>query len=144
MYTERISITRHGDFIPAVISALATALIVASLLLLRKHPNDGIGEVASWTFMTVTFLVPLLGFGVFEGVYNHALKVALYFAHASPVLMAGLFPPQTYEMPNNAFLEVTGVMQVIPGFVTGYYLHRFVQDRKKPTDATYDSQAYSE
>ena len=131
-------------FHAAVISALATALIVASLLLLRKHSNDGIGVVASWTFMTVTFLVPLLGFGVFEGVYNHALKVALYFAHASPVLMAGLFPPPTYEMPNNAFFEVTGVMQVIPGFVTGYYLYRFVQDRKKPTDATYDSQAYSE
>ena len=62
----------------AVISALATALIAASLRLLRKHVNDGIGVVASWTFIALTFVVPLLGFGVFEGVYNHALKNALY------------------------------------------------------------------
>jgi hypothetical protein len=47
-------------------------------------------------------------------------------------------------MPNDAFFEVTGVMQVIPGFVTGYYLYRFVQDRNKPPDATYDSQIYAD
>jgi hypothetical protein len=128
----------------AVISALATALIAVSLRLLRRRSNDGIGVVASWTFMTITFLVPFLGFGVFEGVYNHALKIALYFAHTSPVLMARLFPPPTYEMPNDAFFEITGVMQVIPGFVTGYYLYRFVQGPKKPTEATCDSQVYAE
>jgi hypothetical protein len=128
----------------AVISALATALIAVSLRLLRRRSNDGIGVVASWTFMTITFLVPFLGFGVFEGVYNHALKIALYFAHTSPVLMARLFPPPTYEMPNDAFFEITGVMQVIPGFVTGYYLYRFVQVPKKPTEATCDSQVYAE
>jgi hypothetical protein len=131
-------------FHAAVISALATALIAASLLLLRKHSDDAIGSVASWTFMTVTFFVPLLGFGVFEGVYNHALKVALYFAHTSPVLMARLFPPSTYEMPNDAFFEVTGVMQVIPGVVTGYYLYRFVQNRNEPPEVAYDSQIYAD
>ena len=83
------------------------------------------GAIAFWTFTLVTFLVPFLGFGVFEGAYNHALKIALYFAHASPPLMARLYPAPTYEMPNDAFFEITGVAQVIPGFLTGYYLYLF-------------------
>jgi len=115
----------------ALISTLATALIAVCLRLLRTQANNRIGAVASWTFMTVTFLVPFLGFGLFEGIYNHALKIALHFGHISPALMAHLFPPPTYEMPNNAFFEVTGVMQVIPGFVAGYYLYRFLQIHKR-------------
>jgi len=128
----------------ALISTLATALIAVCLRLLRRHANNSIGVAASWTFVTVTFLVPFLGFGLFEGGYNHALKIALYFAHASPALMARLFPPPTYEMPNDAFCEVTGVLQVIPGFVTGYYLYRFLQVHNKRTEVTNDSRVYAE
>jgi hypothetical protein len=45
--------------------------------------------------------------------------------------MRRLFPPPTYEMPNNAFFEVTGVLQIAPGIVTGYYLYRFLSERRK-------------
>jgi hypothetical protein len=116
----------------AAVSGIATALIAASLGLLRNHSDDAVGAVAPWAFVVVVFLVPFLGFGVYEGVYNHALKDALYFAHASPGTMTRLFPPPIYEMPNNAFFEVTGVMQVVPGFMTGYYLYGFVRDWQKP------------
>jgi len=115
----------------AFVSGLATALIAALLQLLRKRPDEVIGLVASWAFVAVTFLIPFLAFGVFEGAYNHVLKVVLYFSHASPRLMARLYPPPAYEMPNNLFFEITGAMQVIPGFFTGYYLYRFVQERRK-------------
>ena len=126
-----------------IISALATALIAVCLRLLRRHPNNRIGVVVSWAFITVTFLVPFLGFGLFEGAYNHALKIALYFAHTSPVLMARQFPPPTYEMPNDAFFELTGVMQVIPGLVTGYYLYRYVEGSQEQTKLTSDSREYA-
>jgi hypothetical protein len=116
----------------AIVSGLATALIGTSLWLFRKHWGDAVGVVAFWSFTVVTFLVPFLGFGVFEGAYNHVLKDALYFAHLSPGLMMRLFPPPAYEMPNNGFFEITGVIQVIPGFMTGYYLYRFVQEQRKP------------
>ncbi len=115
----------------AVISGLATALISASLWLFRRHPGDAVGVVTYWVFIVVTLLVPFLCFGVFEGAYNHALKDALYFAHASPELMTRMFPPPTYELPNNAFFEVTGVMHVIPGFMTGYYIYRFFREEKR-------------
>lgn len=123
----------------AIVSGLATALIAASARLLREPLSDGFGASASGVFIAATFLVPFLGFGVFEGIYNHVLKVVLYFAHVSPTLMTRLFPPPTYEMPNNAFFEITGVLQVIPGLMTGYYLYQFVRGLQNSRDAGSDT-----
>lgn len=123
----------------AVVSGLATALIAVCAHVLRRHLNDVFSTVVSWVFIAVSFLVPFLGFGVFEGVYNHALKVALYLAHASPELMTRLFPPPTYEMPNDVFFEITGVLQVIPRFITGYYLYQFVGSLQNSHDAGSDT-----
>jgi hypothetical protein len=114
-----------------LVSGLATALIGASLWLFRRYSASAIGAVASWAFIAITFLVPFLGFGVFEGAYNHGLKDALYFTHVPPKLMAQLFPPPAYEMPNDAFFETTGLMHIIPGFLTGFYLYRFVREWQK-------------
>jgi hypothetical protein len=113
------------------VSGVATALLAASLWLSRRHQGNAIGPIALWSFIAIGVVIPFMAFGVFEGAYNHALKDALYFAHASPEFMRQLFPPPTYEMPNNEFLEVTGVMHVIPGFMTGYYLYRVVQQWQK-------------
>jgi hypothetical protein len=66
-------------------------------------------------FTAVVLVIPVAVIGLFEGAYNHALKNALYFAGASSTLMNLLFPPPTYELPNNALFEVSGVMQVGTG-----------------------------
>ena len=71
--------------------------------------------------------------GFFEGGYNHVLKDVLHFGGASPALMRRLFPPPRYELPDDAFFEVTGVLQVVPAAITGYYLCRFVQERLRGT-----------
>jgi len=47
--------------------------------------------------------------------------------------MRRLFPPPRYELPDDAFFEVTGVLQVVPAAITGYYLCRFVQERLRGT-----------
>jgi hypothetical protein len=125
----------------AVVSMVATAVIAASFCFFQKRSGHPVGTVALWIFIVVTFMVLFLGFGVFEGVYNHGVKDALYFAHASPDLMRRLFPPPTYEMPNNAFFEVTGVLQIVPGIVTGYYLYRFLSERQKLRRAISESHA---
>lgn len=31
--------------------------------------------------------------------------------------MTSLFPPPTYEMPNNLIFEITGILQVLPAVV---------------------------
>jgi hypothetical protein len=44
--------------------------------------------------------------------------------------MRQLFPPLKYELPNDVFFETTGVLQVVPAAITGYYLYRFIQERR--------------
>jgi hypothetical protein len=82
---------------------------------------------ARWVFVLTTLAVPVLGFGAFEGFYNHVIKDLLFFHGASVELMVRLFPPPTYEMPNNVFFEATGVAQVIPAAAAVWYLVRFVK-----------------
>jgi hypothetical protein len=111
----------------APVSAAAAAAMIGALRIIRRPAATGIARVAFWTFAGVTFLLPVVGIGLFEGGYNHVLKNALYFGGASPTLMRHLFPPPTYEMPNDAFFEVTGMMQAILGGFTGSALYRLMQ-----------------
>jgi hypothetical protein len=113
----------------AFVSGLTAAAIIGSLLVLRRHTDDVVGRIAFWTFVGVTCVLPVAAIGLFEGGYNHVLKDALYFAGGSTSLMTRMFPPPAYEMPNNAFFEITGVMQVFPASVTGWFLYRLVRSR---------------
>jgi peroxiredoxin len=113
----------------AFISGIAAAAIIGSVLVLRRHGDDAADHLAFWAFVGVTFILPVAAIGLFEGAYNHVLKDALYFTGASTSLMIRMFPPPAYELPNNAFFEITGVMQVVPASVTGWLLCRLVRSR---------------
>lgn len=113
----------------AFVSGAAAAAIVGSLLVLRRQMDDVAHHVAFWTLVGVTLVLPVGAIGLFEGAYNHVLKDALYLAGTSTSLMIRLFPPPAYELPNNAFFEITGVMQVVPAGVTGWLLYRLVRSR---------------
>ena len=65
--------------------------------------------------LTVILAVGLVG--VFEGGYNHAIKLLLFFGGAAPETMHRLFPPPTYEMPSDVLFEVTGVLQFVAGLI---------------------------
>jgi hypothetical protein len=113
----------------APVAGLTAAALVGILLVLRRHTDDVAGHIAFWAFVGITLVIPVAGIGFFEGGYNHALKNALYFAGARTSLMVRLFPPPTYELPNDAFFEITGVMQAFLGAVTCWLLYRVVQSR---------------
>ncbi len=117
------------------VSVPVAVAIFGSLLALRRWPATIAGEAAVWVFAVVTLLFPVAGIGLFEGGYNHTVKDVLYLAGASGELMNRLFPPPTYELPNDAFFEVTGVLQVIPGIITGYLLYLFVKRRQRDPEA---------
>jgi hypothetical protein len=85
-------------------------------------------------------VVQVGGFGVFEGGYNHLLKDALYLGGASPALLRRLFPAPRYELPDDAFCEVTGVLRVVSA-ITGYHLYRAVQERLRGVGAAGTLQA---
>lgn len=111
------------------VSAIAAAVIIISLLVLRRSDDETVREIAFWVFIAVVLVIPVALIGLFEGAYNHALKNALYFAGAPTTLMNALFPPPTYERPNDLFFEVSGVMQAVIGSIAGWLLYRLVRSR---------------
>ena len=111
----------------ALVSGLATAAIIGSLLVFRRQPDGIAGNMAFWVFTAVTLVIPVVIIGIFEGGYNHVVKNALYFGGASAAVMCKFFPPPTYELPNDLFFEVTGMLQFFPAMVTGYHLYTLVQ-----------------
>jgi hypothetical protein len=85
------------------------------------------GRVARWTFVLTIIVIPLLLFGVFEGFYNHLVKDALYFSGMSVEQLRRFFPPPMYEMPNDAFFELTGVLQIVPAVSVAFSLYRMLR-----------------
>jgi hypothetical protein len=111
--------------IHAVHVSVATALaLVATLWLAKARAGTRLGQVAAWGFVLSALLVPVLLIGGFEGFYNHLVKNVLYFGGASAEWMARLYPPPKYELPNDVFFELTGVLQVLPAVTTALLLRR--------------------
>jgi hypothetical protein len=82
-----------------------------TILVFYKFANTVVGKAALWLFIIGLVVFPIGAIGLFGGGYNHLLKDIVYFSGASPSLMQGLFPPPKYEMPDDVFFEVSGVMQ---------------------------------
>lgn len=64
-------------------------------------------------YLVLTLVASVALIGLFEGVYNHLLKNALFYTGVSHQTLIYLFPPPTYEMPNDFWFEFTGVLQGI-------------------------------
>jgi hypothetical protein len=107
----------------AVIVSGAVTLLMAGLLKVAESSRaPHRARAAAYGFVVVGLLVVFVGFGIFEGGYNHFLKDILYFSNMSPDLMRHLYPAARYELPNDSFFEITGVLQIFPGVLTGYYM----------------------
>jgi peroxiredoxin len=102
----------------------AIFVILASRRAILRTPSDA---AARWIFALTTLLVPVLPIGAFEGLYNHVAKDLLFFHGAPASLMTRLFPPPTYEMPNDVFFEVTGIAQALSGAAAAWFLLRFAR-----------------
>lgn len=88
-------------------------LTVAFLLFysLKERPSARkMGKLA----VMITIVTWIIWVGLYEGVYNHLIKDILFFSGLSGQMMLNLFPPPTYEMPNDVFFEVTGILQIVP------------------------------
>ena len=74
-------------------------------------------QLATVLLLGVTLVLAVGLIGCFEGGYNHAVKLVLFFGGAGPDTMNRLFPPPTYEMPSDVFFEVTGILQFLAALV---------------------------
>lgn len=109
----------------AVVSFWVTLALLAAFTAYRRHPGTRAGRLAGWTLAALALLFPGLVFGLFEGLYNHVLKDVLFFAGTPRALLLRLFPPPTYELPNDVWFELSGVLQVVPATFTARVLLRF-------------------
>ena len=99
---------------------VGVAGIAATLLLTRFSTRGGSSVLRQTTTAVLAALTLILAVGlvgVFEGAYNHAIKLLLFFGGAAPETMHRLFPPPTYEMPSDVLFEVTGVLQFVAGLI---------------------------
>lgn len=110
--------------VPVAILA-AAALIATGRLAHRGQGRHA--SIARAIFVLLDLLLPGLGIGVFEGVYNHALKNALFFGGASAQTMTALFPPPTYEWPHDWFFEGSGIAQGVLGLLVIWRWYRLVR-----------------
>lgn len=97
------------------------AILVISLLfmfLYKKYDK----KIYDRLYMLISFLFFGLMIGVYEGLYNHLLKNALYFGGLAIETWRIFFPAAIYEVPNNAFFELTGILQFPLFLLQVYYL----------------------
>jgi hypothetical protein len=113
------------------ISAVAALVIAAVHALQRWFEGRQAGRVARWLLAAVIAAVPVAMIGAVEGAYNHVAKNALYFGGASLDTLHRLFPPPTYELPNDAVFEITGMLQVVPAAFATWYIVRMLRRHKR-------------
>jgi hypothetical protein len=108
---------------------LSVPVIIITIYLNRLlNQNDKIRNgYWFWIYWTITLLVSIILIGVFEGIYNHILKNILFFGGMSKTGMRTLFPPATYEMPDDVIFEITGMLQGITAIVLIVYFIRLTR-----------------
>ena len=109
------------------VAGVTAPLIFGALAVMRSNRSGVLRMLAQGLFAAGTLGVAVLMIGTFEGLYNHVVKNLLYFGGAPSALMLRLFPAPTYEMPNDVFFEITGVLQVVPAALVAWYLYRMTQ-----------------
>lgn len=102
-------------------------IVLASLYLYWRRVGTKVGSVAFWVFF-LGAVVFQFGFTMFECVYSHVLKGALYYGGASEGLLIRLFPPPAYHLPDNLLFEFTGLLQLF-GLLAAWWSYRVVRDR---------------
>lgn len=103
-----------------------------------RRPLTTLGKASKWLFMILTLLVPIGVIGLFEGGYNHLVKDILFFGGVPQTALDQLFPAPRYEMPNDLWFEVTGVLQFFIGIHTTAYLFKWWRQCRVEKIAPFD------
>jgi hypothetical protein len=119
-----------------LLSIVVLAVSLSAFSFGQARPDTTAGRIARWVFWVVSLIGPVLLIGGFEGCYNHVVKDALYFGGLPEAQMRSLFPPPTYEMPNNLLFEATGILQVFPAGMAAYHLVGLIPEWLQSRDAS--------
>jgi hypothetical protein len=103
----------HGAAV-ALVLCVPIALAYARY---RRSPGTRAGRIAGGSLAALALAFPVTAIGLFEGAYNHVAKNVLFFACAPRALLLRMFPPPTYELPDDAFFEISGIGQIVPAAI---------------------------
>lgn len=103
-------------------------VLVVTLLLNRAASRP---PWVFWLYWIITLLASIILIGIFEGLYNHVLKNILFFSDFPKSSMKKLYPQGAYEMPDNFFFEISGIMQGIIAIPLIIYFIRLTQAKYK-------------
>ncbi|APR79004.1 Hypothetical protein A7982_04351 [Minicystis rosea] len=115
-------------------AAVAFALCVPVALAYtgyRRSPGTRAGRISGGSLTALALAFPAAAIGIFEGAYNHLAKNIFFFAGAPRDLLFRMFPPPTYELPNDAFFEITGIGQTIPAAMTAIAALAMIGDLRR-------------
>lgn len=99
------------------VAAIMALLLAGALLLHLRQPAATIGRVARVFFAALALLGPILWIGLFEGGYNHALKLVIAGMPLSQSTFQSLYPPGLYQPAGDWIFEATGVLQLVVAIV---------------------------
>ncbi|MGE0406368.1 MAG: hypothetical protein AB7O65_08715 [Candidatus Korobacteraceae bacterium] len=111
----------------AHIGVTFSAVLIASLILAYTKRGFRIGRFGLWVFLLTTMVVCVLQFGIYEGGYNHLLKIILHWSGLPDSQWRALYPASLYEPPEDFWFELTGVLQLPVALVAEklcLHLHR--------------------
>jgi len=109
---------------------ISVPVIIFTVIFYYRFLKKGIRtrSVFFGVYLVLTLVASVALIGLFEGVYNHLLKNALFYTGASQQTLAYLFPPPAYEMPNDFWFELTGVLQGIVAIPLTVSFIRLIRD----------------
>lgn len=91
--------------------SVPTIIIILAFSRYFQKTDNFRRNIRYWFYWSYILLIAVLSLGVFEGLYNHVLKNILFFCGANRSVLMMFFPSPTYEMPNDFFFELTGILQ---------------------------------
>lgn len=95
------------------VALLLGGILWGAFALWRGHSDTTPGRILRALFLGIALFGAIAWIGVFEGGYNHALKVLAHKSGAPDALLHRLYPPGIYEPVEDWFFETTDVAQLV-------------------------------
>jgi len=112
----------HLDELGIVFLGPALIVVILPLVLIWQWARKP-GRPLLWAY-EIYLVLMILGFGLYDGLFNHTIKMTIFFldgAKLSAMRQFPFFPPV-----GSAFHEVTGVLTFVAALYAAYQGYRFL------------------
>jgi hypothetical protein len=124
----------YGGLVDGASNRLLVPIVMAIPLLvalgsLYRYKRSGSG-VALATYSIAAVLGWVVLSGLVHGGYAHTYKDVLFLLDGPPALYYPLNPNEHYP-PDDVFFEMTGVLELVTGYLIALFTFRLIRDRQQ-------------